>query len=112
MAITRCGAPGLAGLAVICALMGPAGAQPIHPGHGEVPGDAEARLSWQWVSVPRTRASWPSDLPPSHQVNVNAQGLNILGDAANEPSIAVDPTAPNRIAIGWRQFDTIASNFR
>lgn len=46
------------------------------------------------------------------QVNVNGSGLNILGDAANEPSMAVDPTAPNRIAIGWRQFDSIASNFR
>ncbi len=46
------------------------------------------------------------------QVNVNAAGLNILGDAANEPSIAVDPTAPNRMAIGWRQFDTITNNFR
>ena len=48
----------------------------------------------------------------SIQVNVGAGGLNVPGDAANEPSIAVDPTVPNRIAIGWRQFDTIASNFR
>jgi hypothetical protein len=46
------------------------------------------------------------------QVNVGPGGQNILGDAANEPSIAVDPTAPNRIVIGWRQFDSIASNFR
>ncbi len=46
------------------------------------------------------------------QANVNAAGLNITGDAANEPSIAIDPTAPNRIVIGWRQFDTIVSNFR
>ena len=28
----------------------------------------------------------------SYQVNVDAQGNNILGDAANEPSITVDPT--------------------
>ncbi|MHC4219794.1 MAG: sialidase family protein [Planctomycetota bacterium] len=48
----------------------------------------------------------------SIQVNVNDLGGNIFGDAGNEPSIAVDPTAPNRIAIGWRQFDTISSNFR
>ena len=48
----------------------------------------------------------------SIQVNVDARGFNINGDAANEPSIAVDPTAPNRMVIGWRQFDTIASNFR
>ncbi len=46
------------------------------------------------------------------QVNVDANGDNILGDAANEPSIAVDPTNPDRIVIGWRQFDNVASNFR
>lgn len=48
----------------------------------------------------------------SIQVNVDQFGNNIIGDAANEPSIAVDPTAPNRIVIGWRQFDTINNNFR
>lgn len=46
------------------------------------------------------------------QVNVDENGNNIVGDAANEPSIAVDPTNPNRMAIGWRQFNTIASSFR
>lgn len=46
------------------------------------------------------------------QVNVDAFGQNIVGDAANEPSIAVDGTNPGNIVIGWRQFDTIASNFR
>jgi hypothetical protein len=48
----------------------------------------------------------------SVQVNVDAFGNNIPGDAANESSIAVDPTNPNNIVIGWRQFDTISSNFR
>src|SRR5438552_16383478 len=48
----------------------------------------------------------------SHQVNVNGSGQNITGDAANEPSIAVDPTNHNKIAIGWRQFNTWTSNFR
>ena len=48
----------------------------------------------------------------SVQVNVSAQGTNILGDAANEPSFAVDPTNPNRIVAGWRQFDNVQSNFR
>jgi hypothetical protein len=48
----------------------------------------------------------------SVQVNVDAAGHNITGDAANEPSIAVDPTNHNKMAIGWRQFNTIASNFR
>lgn len=46
------------------------------------------------------------------QVNVSSDGMNMLGDAANEPSIAIDPTAPNRMAIGWRQFDNVNSDFR
>src|ERR1044071_6991877 len=48
----------------------------------------------------------------SYQVNVDQNGQNIVGDAANEPSISVDPTNGNKIAIGWRQFDTWTSNFR
>src|SRR5436190_3950367 len=48
----------------------------------------------------------------SYQANVDFNGNNIVGDAANEPSIAVDPTNRNRMAIGWRQFETVASNFR
>jgi hypothetical protein len=46
------------------------------------------------------------------QVNVIGTNYNIIGDAANEPSIAVDPTDPNRMTIGWRQFNSITSNFR
>lgn len=46
------------------------------------------------------------------QVNVDEFGQNIVGDAANEPSITIDPANPNNISIGWRQFDTISSNFR
>jgi hypothetical protein len=46
------------------------------------------------------------------QVSVNALGQNIANDAANEPSLAVDPTNHNRMVIGWRQFDNVASNFR
>jgi len=48
----------------------------------------------------------------SYQVNVNANGNNVVGDAANEPSICVDPTNRNKMSIGWRQFDSVASNFR
>jgi hypothetical protein len=48
----------------------------------------------------------------SRQVNIDADGRNIVGDAANEPSIAVDRTNPRRMAIGWRQFGTVQSNFR
>lgn len=46
------------------------------------------------------------------QVNVDASGQNILGDAANEPSIAVDILDPNKMVIGWRQFDNVYSDFR
>ncbi len=46
------------------------------------------------------------------QVNIDENGFNIPDDAANEPSIAVDPTNPNNMVIGWRQFDNIGSNFR
>lgn len=48
----------------------------------------------------------------SYQVNVNVLGNDILGDAANEPSIAVSPFNHNIMCIGWRQFANISSNFR
>lgn len=48
----------------------------------------------------------------TRQVNVDANGQNILGDAANEPNIAVNPENENEIVIGWRQFDNVFSNFR
>lgn len=46
------------------------------------------------------------------QVNVDVNGQNIVGDAANEPSIAVNRNNPNSMAIGWRQFNTVTNNFR
>ena len=48
----------------------------------------------------------------SHQVNVDASGNNIIGDAANECTISVDPTDGNKMTIGWRQFNDVTSNFR
>jgi hypothetical protein len=48
----------------------------------------------------------------SYQANVDASGKNILGDAANEPSISVDPTDGNKMMIAWRQFNSINSDFR
>src|SRR5438094_6035815 len=48
----------------------------------------------------------------SHQANVDANGQNILGDAANECVISVDPTNGNKMTIGWRQFNDVTSNFR
>ncbi len=58
-------------------------------------------------TVTYSRGPWVSI-----QANVDEFGNNILDDAANEPSIAVHPNAPDKIAIGWRQFDNINSNFR
>jgi len=46
------------------------------------------------------------------QVNVDSAGNNIVGDAANEPNIAINLLNPNNMVIGWRQFDDVNSNFR
>jgi hypothetical protein len=46
------------------------------------------------------------------QVNVNSSGQNILGDAANEPSLGINPKNPDQMVIGWRQFDDVGNNFR
>src|SRR6266496_3364420 len=61
--------------------------------------------------------SSPRKIPPygafiSYQVNVDANGNNIVGDAANECTISVDPTNTSKMAIGWRQFNSVTSNFR
>ena len=48
----------------------------------------------------------------SYQANVDANGNNIVGDAANETSICVNPLDHTRMAIGWRQFNNVTSNFR
>ena len=54
----------------------------------------------------------PHGLFTSYQVNVDASGNNIIGDAANECALTADPTNPTRMAIAWRQFDDVNSNFR
>ena len=48
----------------------------------------------------------------SFQVNVNASGQNIVGDAANECSISVNPIDGSKKTIAWRQFNDVTSNFR
>lgn len=80
-------------------------------GHLETPEDAPAPAQLRGEAT-SPRAVVTEGPYRSVQVNVTNDGANILRDAANEPSIAVDPTEPDRIAIGWRQFDTIESNFR
>jgi len=85
-------------------------ADPVDPDQGEVPYDPPLIRPWPLeVSPPASVVRGPFE---SVQVNVDANGNNILDDAANEPSIAIDPGNPDRIVIGWRQFDSIQSSFR
>jgi hypothetical protein len=79
--------------------------------HHEMPDDAYSPNSHQNTKT-SPAYSIRGDVFFTTQVNINALGLNILGDAANEPSIAIDPTNPNRMIIGWRQFDDVNNNFR
>ena len=79
--------------------------------HHEIPGDKYSPNPYNnKLTSPPMR--YKSSGIFTAQVNVNASGQNILGDAGNEPNIAVDPLNPNRIVIGWRQFDNVNSNFR
>src|SRR6476659_11429616 len=48
----------------------------------------------------------------SIQVNVNSSGQNIVGDAANECTISVNPLDRSKKTIAWRQFNDVTSNFR
>ena len=45
-------------------------------------------------------------------MNVDATGRTSWATPPTNASIAVDPNTPNRMVIGWRQFDSIKSNFR
>ena len=89
----------------------PASRAEIRAAHDERPDDP-------YVAVPPAERvtskarRWQRGAHVSVQVNVDEAGDNIVGDAANEPSIAVDLTDSRRVAIGWRQFDTITNNFR
>jgi len=110
---------GILGLVLAAAVVsGPApgeksgsGKQAIPEGHRERPKDP-------YVAVPRAEqllspaAVVVRGQHRSIQVNVDSAGNNILGDAANEPTLAIDPTDPRNIVAGWRQFDTVTSDFR
>ncbi len=48
----------------------------------------------------------------SVQMNVDATGQNIVGDAAHEPTIAFDPKNPNRLVASWKQFASVLSGNR
>lgn len=85
---------------------------PGKPIHYEEPGDQPVVTTEVRTTAPLPRAQLTRNGYASVQVNVDEAGNNIVGDAANEPTIAIDPTNPNRIVIGWRQFDSIQSDFR
>ncbi len=79
--------------------------------HKEIPGDKYSPNPYNnKLTSPPMR--YKSSGIFTAQVNVNSSGQNILGDAANEPNIAVNPLDPNKMVIGWRQFDNVLSNFR
>jgi hypothetical protein len=81
--------------------------------HLEQPDDEPAGPTARVPSAPAaTSGPWIRGSFVSVQVNTDAFGDNIPGDAANEPSLAIDPTDPSAIVVGWRQFDNVASNFR
>jgi len=69
-------------------------------------------VRWPWVRGEVVPSVWYRGPFKSVQVNVDDFGRNIPGDAANEPSIAIAPTDPCEMAIGWRQFDAVESPFR
>lgn len=110
----RCALPGalfVLGLVFIAPAFAGEGNQDNPYGHKEAPDDP-------YIRSPRSdhaRSPGKTSTKGSFfftQVNVDELGQNIVGDAANEPSLAVDPNDPNKMTIGWRQFDTVASNFR
>jgi hypothetical protein len=79
--------------------------------HHEFP-DSEYKASPRSTHAKSPAYSYYSTGFSMVQVNVDEDGYNIVDDAANEPSIAFNPLNPDQIAIGWRQFDDISSNFR
>jgi hypothetical protein len=87
-----------------------AGTRPLNPKEHSETYDMPPAYIFRLEKSPRMIS--PFGPFTSYQANVDAQGNNIVGDAANEPSIAVDPTDSNRITIGWRQFNSVNSNFR
>ncbi len=85
--------------------------QELRKEHNEVPDDPYIKVNRSAMAKSPAYKAKGSNFFTT-QANVDENGNNIIGDAGNETSLAVDPTNPNRIVIGWRQFDTVNSNFR
>ncbi|MEO0421581.1 MAG: sialidase family protein [Pseudomonadota bacterium] len=100
-------------LSIALALNTNAHAQELQSLYREAPNDPPAKVRAQDDPAARSAARRIVGGPyVSVQVNVDANGMNIVGDAANEPSLTVSATDPDNIAVGWRQFDSINSDFR
>ena len=102
------------GLTLVIAL--PSASAQLAPTH-KLPRNRPLEFYDNAPAPPRKIQTSPRMISPfgsfvSYQVNVDANGNNILGDAANECVISVDPTNLSKMTVGWRQFDTVASNFR
>jgi len=111
-ALSRIGAFGAMGL-LLSATPAPAGPPSAVEYESEKPDDPPAAAIARADLAARSPGlRVPFGPYQSIQVNVDTLGRNIVGDAANEPSIAVNPTNPLNMVIGWRQFDSISSNFR
>ena len=78
--------------------------------HKEVPDDSYIPVDRESMEKGSAYSVRGGDFFTS-QVNVDGNGLDILGDAAIEPSIAVDPTNLDRYLIGMSQFYTVNTNF-
>ena len=100
----------LVSLASIATASGQTAISKLNPNEPLEKYDNPPAFIYRLESGPRMISPYGSFI--SYQVNVDAQGNNIIGDAANEPSIAIDPTNGNKMTIGWRQFNSVSSNFR
>jgi hypothetical protein len=101
--LSRCAFVAL-GSAFLAAAFSSNAASPLETIGDTAPSDLRSTFS------PRPAVS--TQFGTSYQVNVSPAGQNILGDAANEPSLCLNPLDPRRIAIGWRQFNSVTNNFR
>jgi hypothetical protein len=64
------------------------------------------------AAAPATSFSGEIRVEGPVQVNVDLWSHNMTGDAANEPTLAVDPRAPDRMVAVWRQFDAVDEPMR
>ena len=53
-------------------------------------------------AAPSTTVTYGSYV--SHQVNVDTNGQNMVGDKGNETTIAMNPLNPDNLVIAWRRF--------